>query len=635
MFNIDEKYMFNREPRERYLGELPPCKPRYTMTEEVEHTAREMRNTIERLLRFEERVKTDMSDLGRQLTSDNVLFKDTLNSSWNLFLQEVKNEINMFEGNVDASVSLFKSDLESNYATLSEDCYAKVNSCLETVNKQVTELEQNYETAFTELKTTLMLEYQALSDSVTNQIEWNNGAMQEANRDFQQKLTTDLNMFQATMNTNYDTFVKSIGDSWHTFKETFEATTDYRLNEMESTIADNEAYMKTNLNATIQAMIGDMHASGEFAEIIEGEVFNDLEDKINAHGVTPEMFGAIGDGVTDDTTAFVVAMESAKNITITGTTGKTYKINDLTVTSATIKNCNFVGAGDNGIILGSGAHIEKCNFTGFKNAIVNGALNIVHSSLKENTFQYNENGIYLSMIDGYSVNNVLIGNNYFVKNGKNVDDMTASYTSNCGYGLYLEGNICNVIVTDNVFEYNSFAGIMLTSVTNTYRIGAQIQKNYFEGNKHSAIYLDFTHRIVHMISVSDNFFSVLSTNVFETNYIYVNNNLTSVYSIEDIKPIQCVSNYTDKKTHETVLNSDNVTGVEFMITPVQMNIGYIKIIYDAILNNDITVRRSSNGEVVGTFTNGLHEMIVDENAYFLINRILTSGESIKILYYGR
>jgi hypothetical protein len=47
MFNIDEKHFMPCEP---HAGSFPSEKPRYTVTEEVEHTAREMKNTIDRLL---------------------------------------------------------------------------------------------------------------------------------------------------------------------------------------------------------------------------------------------------------------------------------------------------------------------------------------------------------------------------------------------------------------------------------------------------------------------------------------------------------------------------------------------------------------------------------------------------------
>ena len=118
MLEID-KYMhkpfFDREPDCKPGPGHVPHKPRYTMTEEVEHTARLMRETIERLLKFEERAKAELGDLSRQLTSDNVIFKNAMHESWTTFLMEVKNEINVFEGNIEADIRLFKTEIETDY----------------------------------------------------------------------------------------------------------------------------------------------------------------------------------------------------------------------------------------------------------------------------------------------------------------------------------------------------------------------------------------------------------------------------------------------------------------------------------------------------------------------------------------
>ena len=55
--------------------------------------------------------------------------------------------------------------------------------------------------------------------------------------------------------------------------------------------------------------------------------------------VTPEMFGAVGDGSTDDTSAFSQACNSGKPVVLTQ--GKTYKIDTVTVTSPLIIIGNF------------------------------------------------------------------------------------------------------------------------------------------------------------------------------------------------------------------------------------------------------------------------------------------------------
>ena len=55
--------------------------------------------------------------------------------------------------------------------------------------------------------------------------------------------------------------------------------------------------------------------------------------------VTPEMYGAVGNGTTDDTSAFSQACNSGKPVVLTE--GKTYKIDTVTVTSPLIIIGNF------------------------------------------------------------------------------------------------------------------------------------------------------------------------------------------------------------------------------------------------------------------------------------------------------
>ena len=286
MFDID-KYMhkpfFERECRPE-----PPCgfgpppsheKPRYTMTEEVEHTARLMRETIDRLLKFEERAKAELSDLSKNVMSDNVIFKNAMHESWTTFLMEVKNEINVFEANMESDVKMFKAEIESNYATLSEDVHNQIAENLATFEQKVADFEAKYEKEFTDLTSSIQEQYNAFVASVNQRIDNYNENTAQAFADFKRQMQAQLNTFEQTMEANYDNFTESVGNSIHEFRTNWEQIITERLAAQDAVISDAEMYMKTNLEHHVETLIGDMHANGEFIDIIEGEVFNDLESK--------------------------------------------------------------------------------------------------------------------------------------------------------------------------------------------------------------------------------------------------------------------------------------------------------------------------------------------------------------------
>ena len=102
------------------------------------------------------------------------------------------------------------------------------------------------------------------------------------------------------------------------------------------------------------------------AQTLSGAI-NELNDKSKTGVVTPEMFGATADGVTDDSQAWQDALDSGKIVIAVGT----YKIHNVSVTSGNV------------IILGNGAKIypfinannieDKCLlFEDCDNAIVEG-----------------------------------------------------------------------------------------------------------------------------------------------------------------------------------------------------------------------------------------------------------------------
>lgn len=329
MFNIDEKHFM---PCVNDTGAFPSEKPRYTMTEEVEHTAREMRNTIDRLLKFEKRVEAKFEDLMKHLTSDNVLFKNTFAEAYNTFLMEVKNEVNVFEGNVDSSMSLFKANLESDYATLSEDCKDQIETYYQEMcdnfaslsaetSENITAYYNEFIVKLNAYKAELNETYDTFRDAIESRLTQYNDTYVESFNNYTSQMNTKLSAMEKSFNQNYSNFVNQVTVSITEFKNSWAAEIDARLDGQDSVINDALLYLKTNLSDAVETQIQTMKDSGEFASIIEGEVFTNLSERMNDIEnalVTPEMFGAVGDGLADDTNAIKEAVADGKPVHMNG-----------------------------------------------------------------------------------------------------------------------------------------------------------------------------------------------------------------------------------------------------------------------------------------------------------------------------
>lgn len=369
---------------------------------------------------------------------------------------------------------------------------------------------------------------------------------------------------------------------------------------------------------------------------IAGSIFN---------FVTPESYGAIGDGNTDDTTAFTNAL--ATGLPVVGDRLKTYYVHDLNVNSKLI-NCRFTGKGnDTCIIIKSFAIIDYCYITGYDIAITCNST-VVHSVVKHSLITYCHKGIYLPMQEltsqsgeTYSLNNLVINNNYFCKCGQYIDDYSHTYTDPENSAIYMTGNMCGVVIQKNVFEYNSYCGIYFKNENMSYIIGVTIIGNYFEGNKFSPIYLKTTLTTNH-INITANYFSRINTNVHNTRWI-AHDVFYSTCVVEDHRKLSislCTAggNNLIKENHTVVIDENTISQYLALASSMTFEINEpAKIVFkcESIANGKtaILLRNNTNKETLATF-DGNGEALISGSSFYL-NRMPIAGDKIVIYYYGK
>lgn len=120
MLNFDEKSIFcppelDEVPKPLFFGDIR--QGAHSLPERVDRTARELRETLERLQTFETWMKGKYEELTRNMTNDNVTFKKLMQNGWADFVATVRSEVNLFESNIQATLKLFE---ESTNADIEE-----------------------------------------------------------------------------------------------------------------------------------------------------------------------------------------------------------------------------------------------------------------------------------------------------------------------------------------------------------------------------------------------------------------------------------------------------------------------------------------------------------------------------------
>jgi hypothetical protein len=271
-------------------------------------------------------------------------------------------------------------------------------------------------------------------------------------------------------------------------------------------------FMDTELDATSTRPV-ENQAVSRAVIAIEGKL-NDVYNAVAELHVTPQMFGAVGDGVADDTEAFRAAIESGHSVHIPA--GE-YLVGEIVVD----KNCVIYGDEKNkptikcrgiemnetsllkgltilpaegyegtGVLVNKGGcEVRDCTIYSFNIGLeLSPSVHIVGGVFKNNTIAYCKHAGVKSVASGTGQKNqILFEHLYIVKCGIDADNDTALSTKfENGFGMYLDGGY-GIEVRNCVFEYNTGVGLYLD---NTYPMcGCNVTSPYFEHNKYAQLYV--------------------------------------------------------------------------------------------------------------------------------------------------
>lgn len=187
--------------------------------------------------------------------------------------------------------------------------------------------------------------------------------------------------------------------------------------------------------------------------------------------ITPEMFGAIGDGVNNDTNAFVLMLNS-DNIVWKLDGNKTYKVSTFTITKKIIVD------GDGAVIKSQqpiiiDATIEESSYySSYNNIIFDGGLNIIKGSQMNIT-----NCIFRNAINGISYSN-----------STKETFITKCRINNCNVGIYSDGSDVEV---SYITIRDCYTALLIKKASTFSNVHAWLKDN-FVGSKFADCYADAT-----------------------------------------------------------------------------------------------------------------------------------------------
>lgn len=160
-----------------------------------------------------------------------------------------------------------------------------------------------------------------------------------------------------------------------------------------------------------------------------GQKVKQLSEEMAERGVTPQMFGAVGDGVTDDTAAFQSAVDSGCDVLIPA---GHYRCSNICITN----KCRIIGVGDVKLTVPDTVNIPS------------------YDSYTEDTLVFKIEGV------GVQVENIHFNGNYTYFAELTNYDINAKFSS---YGVRVKNNCENIIIRNCKFNNFKDAGVQITS----------------------------------------------------------------------------------------------------------------------------------------------------------------------------
>lgn len=308
----------------------------------------------------------------------------------------------------------------------------------------------------------------------------------------------------------------------------------------------------TELDMTSERPVQNQAIARAFYNLQAG--YQATHDAVTAIHVTPQMFGAIGDGEADDTEAVQTAINSGAAVHFPS--GE-YLVGEITIDN----NCVIYGDVKNkpvircrGIVLNGevslsgltilpasgyegtgvlvnkgGSEVADCVIYSFNIGLeLSPTKHIIGGVFKNITIGYCKHAGVKSVASGTAQNNqILFEHLYIVKCGTEADNDTATSTKfENGFGMYLDGGY-GIEVRNCVFEYNTGVGLYLAQ--NYPLCGCCVSSPYFEHNKYAQLYVaNSTGTYMRNVHISGDFYTdanrSLPDDAMENRALYVENN---------------------------------------------------------------------------------------------------------------